>query len=42
MTFAEARRFLKGVVELVFTEAELMAFLDGIANHEFDAIAYTE
>ncbi|MEV0089462.1 DUF397 domain-containing protein [Saccharopolyspora sp. NPDC050642] len=27
-------------VELVFTEAELLAFQDGIANHEFDAIAY--
>ncbi|WP_190812381.1 DUF397 domain-containing protein [Saccharopolyspora pogona] len=28
-------------VELVFTEAELLAFRDGVANREFDAIAYT-
>ncbi|PKW18038.1 DUF397 domain-containing protein [Saccharopolyspora spinosa] len=28
-------------VELVFTEAELLAFQDGVTNHEFDAIAYT-
>ncbi|WP_190812376.1 hypothetical protein [Saccharopolyspora pogona] len=28
-------------VELVFTEAELLAFRDGVTNHEFDAVAYT-
>ncbi|WP_190812386.1 DUF397 domain-containing protein [Saccharopolyspora pogona] len=28
-------------VELVFTEAELLAFQDGVTNHEFDAVAYT-
>ncbi|WP_158309658.1 hypothetical protein [Saccharopolyspora spinosa] len=28
-------------VELVFTEAELLAFRDGVTNHEFDAVVYT-
>ncbi|WP_263399537.1 hypothetical protein [Saccharopolyspora pogona] len=27
-------------VELVFNEAELLAFRDGVANREFDSIAY--
>ncbi|WP_245975666.1 DUF397 domain-containing protein [Amycolatopsis palatopharyngis] len=27
-------------VELAFTEAEVAAFQDGVAKHEFDAIAY--
>lgn len=30
-----------GMVELVFTEAEVAAFRDGVVQHEFDAIAYT-
>lgn len=28
-------------VELAFTEAELLAFQDGVTHHEFDAVAYT-
>ncbi|WP_134664039.1 DUF397 domain-containing protein [Amycolatopsis sp. CFH S0078] len=27
-------------IELVFDEAEVVAFRDGVAKHEFDAIAY--
>ncbi|TCP43891.1 uncharacterized protein DUF397 [Tamaricihabitans halophyticus] len=30
-----------GAIELVFTEAEVAAFRDGVAKHEFAAIAYT-
>lgn len=30
----------KAGVELEFTKAEVVAFLDGVAKHEFDAIAY--
>lgn len=30
-----------GTIELEFTPAELTAFRDGVANHEFDTPAYT-